>query len=1162
MMRLRRLDLTRYGKFTDFAIDFGERVDGGPDLHIVYGLNEAGKSTALSGFLDLLFGIEERSRYGFLHQYGSMEVGAVLEIGGKRHEVRRVKQRAGSLRDASGQTIGDGLIVGALGGLTRDAYRMMFSLDDQTLEDGGNAILDSRGDLGELLFSASAGLAGFSKALTAVAGEADGIFRKRASSTEIAGLKRRLTELKSARDLIDTQASAHNVLVTDLDRAKRAYTHASAEHGELKTRLNELGGLVRAAPLLAEHGRLGEELNDLRALPRPPSHWAAELPALIDGNATLKTKLSGLDARIERLRGERDAVVIDETLLRLTVRIAALSSGLARNLGAETDLPKRRAALAECRSRLVQFARSITGQDHDVDPDELVVDAGTLGSLRGLIERWSGIETRVASTATELEAATQALKHASEEREILERDQPTLNAGRKTALQATLSGLKGSDLLARRRVASAAANAKARAAGEAMRLVPWSGKHEELETVGVPSPRLVQDWRDRLAGQDLRRERHRQRQRDLETEKVELQARIAAAETEAGTIGDQEAVALRERRDQAWTTHRNGPDARSASAFEELMRAVDTMADARFAAAERLAELRGLRRDRDVCEVRMACEDRLLSELNAETSDLATRIEEACPSTIVVASTRPLVDRIAGIEAWVARRDRAVAAAGDHRLALAELRSAETEVSGEASRLGEALRATGFVPDGLELAALLQAAEDLLAREASQTQARAAADKLARDYGRSLDTRRKAAESAVREEQAWREGWTTRLAGTWIRNRGDDRNAVRSIVDSLYELPPRLAERDELMHRVSSMEADRDSFLADLDALQHELGEDAGEVAPGVVAAALIERHRVAVDAQAQRQRKTEDLAQVEQDRAAVVADIAIHDARKTDLLTFFDVLDLKDVAARLVQCARRDRLEEDRGKLASRIMHETISPSLETAQERLAGPDAGEWAREHEEFARRVEELNERLRSLFAAQSGAADKLAAVGGDDAVARIEAERRTVMLDIEDKAVRFLHLQTGAILAERALQAYREKHRGSMMGRASEAFRAITRDGYSGLATRPEKDRETLFGLPKSGGSKLATDMSKGTRFQLYLALRLAGYEEFAATRLPVPFVADDIMETFDEPRSAEVLSLFGKMSETGQVIYLTHHRHLCDLARKAVPKVVIHELPS
>ena len=118
---------------------------------------------------------------------------------------------------------------------------------------------------------------------------------------------------------------------------------------------------------------------------------------------------------------------------------------------------------------------------------------------------------------------------------------------------------------------------------------------------------------------------------------------------------------------------------------------------------------------------------------------------------------------------------------------------------------------------------------------------------------------------------------------------------------------------------------------------------------------------------------------------------------------------------------------------------------------------------------------------------------------------------------------------------------------------------MTCDAYSGLATRTEKDRDTLIGL-SNGGAKLAVDMSKGTRFQLYLALRLAGYAEFAATRPSVPFIADDIMETFDEPRSEQVLGQFGEMAKAGQVIYLTHHRHICDLALRAVPNVAIHEL--
>jgi uncharacterized protein YhaN len=130
----------------------------------------------------------------------------------------------------------------------------------------------------------------------------------------------------------------------------------------------------------------------------------------------------------------------------------------------------------------------------------------------------------------------------------------------------------------------------------------------------------------------------------------------------------------------------------------------------------------------------------------------------------------------------------------------------------------------------------------------------------------------------------------------------------------------------------------------------------------------------------------------------------------------------------------------------------------------------------------------------------------------------------------------------------------------MMGRASEAFAAMTRGHYSGLSARPDKDRETLIGIPRGGGSKLATAMSKGTRFQLYLALRLAGYEEFASARRAVPFLADDIMETFDEPRSEEVLRLLAKLSRIGQVVYFTHHRHLCDIARVVEPGVRIHQL--
>ena len=75
-MRLRRLDLIRYGHFTDrsFTLPAAES-----DFHIVFGPNEAGKSTALCAIEDLLFGIPMHSPYGFLHDYTRMRIGAVLE---------------------------------------------------------------------------------------------------------------------------------------------------------------------------------------------------------------------------------------------------------------------------------------------------------------------------------------------------------------------------------------------------------------------------------------------------------------------------------------------------------------------------------------------------------------------------------------------------------------------------------------------------------------------------------------------------------------------------------------------------------------------------------------------------------------------------------------------------------------------------------------------------------------------------------------------------------------------------------------------------------------------------------------------------------------------------------------------------------------------------
>jgi DNA repair exonuclease SbcCD nuclease subunit len=118
------------------------------------------------------------------------------------------------------------------------------------------------------------------------------------------------------------------------------------------------------------------------------------------------------------------------------------------------------------------------------------------------------------------------------------------------------------------------------------------------------------------------------------------------------------------------------------------------------------------------------------------------------------------------------------------------------------------------------------------------------------------------------------------------------------------------------------------------------------------------------------------------------------------------------------------------------------------------------------------------------------------------------------------------------------------------------------DVYSELVTQPSNGSELLIAKGSDGGSKIASELSKGTRFQLYLALRVAGYHEFAKAQVPPPFFADDIMETFDDFRAEEAFRLLAGMVATGQVVYFTHHRHLREIATAVEPTAIVHDLES
>ncbi|WP_165223807.1 ATP-binding protein [Affinirhizobium pseudoryzae] len=1154
-MRLRRLDLTRYGKFTDHAIDFGPAAAGSPDLHIVYGLNEAGKSTAFSAYLDLLFGIPERSAYNFLHAYTAMQIGGVLEFGGEAHELVRLKQRTNALLDARGQPVNEALLASALGGLTRGSYRTMFSLDEHSLRDGGEAIVESKGDLGELLFSASAGLADVSAVLTAASEEAQRFHRKRARNTQLAEFKQQLATLKSERDAIDTFAATYASLVTTEAQAQKAYEEALSEGGRAKARLARIDAQMRALPLLKDLERLSAELLLLADLPRPPREWGAQLDGLMRDETRLSTQMAGLVQQAERLDGDIAGIVVDERLLAASAEIEALEEGRARFRTAENDLPKRRQALAEQEASLAEVLKSL-GQPGHPDPAALVLPAALTARLRDLIEARSGILTRLRTAEREAERARYALEELSET--LPDESATQANAPALRRLEALLARLHKGERQALLVIEQRAEAQQAEQVARALDMLrPWMGSVEDLERLEIADARQIERWRTQADELERRLSRHTERRREIETRLADLAIRLQAIEQRGEVIDDAAAAKARTARDTAWKTHIDTLDRESAQRFEEALRVDDRIGAERLSRASDLAELRQLQQDQALQTAMLGREIDASRVTEAELHALGDTIRAAIP---FVSDEQPDIHRLLSTyDTWLGRRAQCLSLAME-LAARRQRRGALTEDLASEQRDLEATLADLDWPvkSGTDLPRLVQAASDRLSDVLDRQARQEAQQKRQAELKRELKARERDLEEAHQADELWQAAWTEALSATWFAEEREP-FPVRAILDALADLPAILRERDQMAQRIGLMERDMERFAADVERVSALTGMAAG-ASPLDLADQMARLKARADRDRLQREAKEAERTALHQDIELLKARIAEHAARRQDMARFFDVETLAEVSQRMEQAAERDRQEQRVRELSAQLLAIVPGDDLETIKQDLLQLDPDLAAQEAAELTARIEDLDQRSRQLFADLTRARDRLAAVGGDDAVARLEAKRTTILIEIEDLAVRHLRLRAGTLAAERALSIYREKHRSSMMQRASQAFSQITRGDYSGLAALPDRDKEILIGVAKDGASKLSDAMSTGTRYQLYLALRLAGYEEFAAVRPAVPFVADDIMETFDELRSEEVFRLFGDMAKLGQVIYLTHHRHLCDIAKEVVPGVKIHNL--
>jgi uncharacterized protein YhaN len=265
--------------------------------------------------------------------------------------------------------------------------------------------------------------------------------------------------------------------------------------------------------------------------------------------------------------------------------------------------------------------------------------------------------------------------------------------------------------------------------------------------------------------------------------------------------------------------------------------------------------------------------------------------------------------------------------------------------------------------------------------------------------------------------------------------------------------------------------------------------------------------------------RKKQKLADYQTEQSNLAIRRWQHTASKSEIAKVLGVASPAEIELKLAEIKDRDSQAKKAADQQTSLMRILAKSSLAEAEAVLGSAVQDDLEAEHAKLKGMLPDQRNRGRELYADFCKAKDQFNSVGADARIAELEEKKRTSLMEINERAEEYLRLRAGVLAAEFALQACRERHRSTMLQRASDTFRRICSDRYAGLETQPNGTTETLVAQVATGGSRTDNELSDGARRQLYFSLRIAGYHEFMRNHPSLPFLADDVLESFDNPRA-------------------------------------------
>lgn len=1159
-MRIDRLDLIAYGPFAEKSLDLSAGESG---LHLIYGDNEAGKSTSLRALIAWLFGIPKSSRDNYVFSYPQLRIGGKLRLAdGRSIEFTRRKGTKNTLMDSNGDApLDDSVLLPFLPqGIDEQLFTKLYGIDHVRLVAGGQELLNQSGDLGQALFSAAVGTESLREILSELGKSADNLFKPRARTAfvnqAIAGFKEAKKEVKAS----SLPVAQWKRLQKDLADKLAEIQQVDAEIHRQSKEKSRLDRLKRVRGPLAERRAVMAQIEAMGDVLLLPEDFEAQYKAAVGSLQRAGNDKVRLEAKLSRLKEASAVLHTRNELLDNEEVILALYKELGAVETAAKDRPQQDGKRRQLRNEAERQLLSIR-------PDFSLDNADNLRPLLSRKEWLIDLSQRHGLLNQKKESAEAARRNIEEQQTGIAKELSGISPSGfdLNAVKAAVSAARKAGNIEQRLMESQkrASKRKASCERELSRLGRFTGTLDTLLNLSMPVSETLDMFERRFDEIHGRIREISQKKKNFEAERKQAEQTLDAllSKSDVPTISQLEAA--RKTRNTGWNLVKRKyienrdidiaiekqiaaftPDIDLPVFYEQKVEQADHLSDLLRTSADKVAKRADL--EARIHNLTSRCGE-LAAQLEASAEE-KNRCEDQwsaiwTPMGVVPGAPREMKQWLLNVNTLLSNVGAMSDACGEAEKIEAEFKNIKHSIS---------LQIVKFDPSidlqDMRLEAMIDLCEQRIEKERALLLRRRELEKSLENTKIQINRIWEDLKSIEIDLANWRREWKQAIDGLGLTPDAHPKQAVTAY-NQLALFFDRFDKSEDLRKRIYGIDLVEKKFNAKVFEFADKIKFEKEGQAATTIAARM---NRELADAREARVRLVE-IKTRENDLQAEIEDAKITIRTARDQLAALrrragvETDDKLEAAARESQ--KKRRLQQMQDGLEQELTRNGDGLSIRELEQEAAASDVDAIEGDLESVGSELAALQTKRDALRDERQTLYHEIKAMDGGSTAAKKSEEAEQQLAAVVYGAEKYLRLKIAALILEQQIEDYRRKNQAPVLARAGRLFSRLTLNSYANLRDELDDSKTpVLLGVRPNNDEVPMDGMSDGTRDQLYLALRLATLEQHLKKGEPMPFIVDDILIGFDDNRTRVCLEVLSELAQSTQVLLFTHHKRVLELA--------------